>query len=592
MVLAHRKTDPRAAITPEGEVSELRQCPYLALRFLSVPSLAFAALTIASPANAQTAPYGYFDDANKTRLAGWAVDNDINSAYNYTHPTFGPQTGAIVVHAHIYPVDENDAVTGSVIVYGAMADGCRTDVGCHAFHIDVTQLPPGRYRATVYALGVNNALTPGQYGHPGNLDGNNPPLSGTNPRYFEIPNKTLSYPGFTCDVYAASTKRVLQNDSLRVTYDFSVTKLSDTNYLSVFHADRLDLANCNNGAQGGGGDSVAARYASSPDGYFGDRTGNGDKIVTTTVNPSTYMFNNPLEPWPSCGDNYSGGANPILVYTGAPGGESPWSVLWVSVAGGGPSFRHYLHLGNLTNINDIHNSSWSVLAENGGFPWATFAGAPYYRDYNPTPVRNWPSGAHLESDFVTPNVGFTNGLIGNISRDAALTNSYYFYNDAEVFNPAVPCPASARFQDPSNGQLYCRNTMRRRLYAPDVPNWFMSPDRVMWDWVTKVAYHPARGRWMVLHHCGADGPCLQFAGADVDSVRDTYHGGNLVPVTSAGSTLKLGYAPETNSQWGILKNKYGQVAGDDFRLYFRPGCEGCNYGGSSIRSLRVVCSPQ
>lgn len=76
-------------------------------------------------------------------------------------------------------------MTGSPTVFGAMANGCRCDVGCHAFDINITSLAPGRYMTIVYALGVNGQQTSGQYGHPGNLDGNNAALSGS-PMYFSV----------------------------------------------------------------------------------------------------------------------------------------------------------------------------------------------------------------------------------------------------------------------------------------------------------------------------------------------------------------------------------------------------------------------
>jgi hypothetical protein len=557
--------------------------------FLVSGAVVLATLAAGSPALAQSAPYGWVDVADNGVIAGWARDDNINPAYSYFTPVCQTTTtGGIVVHAYVWPVNEAGSINGPLTVFGAMADGCRCDVGCHGFGIDLNgSLPPGRYFVAVYGLGVNDAYTPGPYGHPGNLDGYNAPLLGT-PSYMDLRNQRLSFPAtasspaFVCDVFAESTRQVMTNDFYRVAYDFNVTKLSDSSYVSIFHADRLDY----NGGGQCGGDSIAARYTSTPDGPFGTRTGNEDKIVTTTSGPSTYMWNDPFEPEGPCGDNVSGGANPIFFYTGSPGNENQWSLLWISVASVQPNvWRHFLHLGQAYNVGDLHHAPWAVLAENGGYPWATFSGAPVYRSYNPTPVRNLTDGSHLTSQMTSTNKD-TNGLLGNVSRDASLTNAYYFYNDAEPYVGQCP-PAYAFFG-------LCLKTMRRKLLTPEWANWFTDPVPVMWGWVNKVAYHPARGRWMVLHTCSAGGPCLQFSdGSDVESVRDTYHGGSLVPVYS-GSELdnrRLGYQPETNSQWGLLKNAYGQVAGDDFRLYFRPGCEGCNYGGSQIRSLRVKCHP-
>jgi hypothetical protein len=239
-----------------------------------------------------------------------------------------------------------------------------------------------------------------------------------------------------------------------------------------------------------------------------------------------------------------------------------------------------------------------VLAENGGFPWAQFSTAPVFKDYNPTPVKNVSDGSILKSEY-GPSTGHTNGLIGNISRDASLSNAYYFYNEAHPYEfdevtQTWNCPAefTAPLENITSGPLFCLKTMRRRALSPQWLNWFDPPVQVMWGWVTKVAYHPGRGRWMVLHNCVAPGDkCIQFAGPDVDSVRDTAHGGSLVPITQAGTNLSLGYTPISNNQWGFLKNMYGQVASDDFRLYFRPGAEGDNFppGGTQMRSLRVRC---
>lgn len=568
---------------------------------------AFALLLLlagsSSPASAQSVPYGWLDVATDSIISGWAKDDDIHASYNYFSSTCGvTSTGGIVVHAYIWPVDEAGTVTGSPLVVGQMANSCRCDVACHGFGFTVSSLglAPGRYKTSVYALGVNGALTGGQYGHPGNLDGINAELYGS-PKFFEVKSKTLTFPAtasspaFTCDVFASSTKQVLVNDAYSVSYDFNVTQLSASNYLAVFHSERFSL----NPSSVCTGDAIAARYAGAPDAHFGSRTGGGgDKIVTTTSGLSTYMWNDPSVPEPQCQSLVSGGGNPILIDTSTPSVPNKWTLLWLSVAQLVPAdWRHYLHMAQFDTIANIHGGTWAVLAENGGFPWAVFSGAPVHRAYDPTPARNASTNTHVKSEYA-PASGATNGLIGNISRNAALTDAYYFYNEAHEYvpsNPATWCPAEYRFaieNYPSLTPLHCLKTMRRKLTFNDWGNWFDDPVRVMWGWVTKVAYHPGRGRWMVLHGC-ADGPCIQFTeDNNVLSVRDTHHGGTLVGIYTPGSALdsfKLGYSPLTNSQWGILKNGHGQIASDDFRLYFRPGCEGCNFGGTEIRALRVRC---
>jgi hypothetical protein len=81
---------------------------------------------------AQTAPIGWVDVADWHHIAGWASDADINPSYNYPSSCGVQSTGGIVVHAYVWPVDENNNITGSARVFGAMSNQCRCDVSAAA----------------------------------------------------------------------------------------------------------------------------------------------------------------------------------------------------------------------------------------------------------------------------------------------------------------------------------------------------------------------------------------------------------------------------------------------------------------------------
>ena len=392
-----------------------------------------------------------------------------------------------------------------------------------------------------------------------------------------VPSKTIDYGTFACESFADSPRRALTNDNENLAYDFNATQIAPGSYVSVFHSEAFGQA------APSPGDSTAVRYASSPDGPFGVRTGAdaGDHVVTRTETPSTYMYAGSTGP-------LGQGANPILIQREA---DPKWTLFYLGVTdlGSSPGWRHYLMVGHPWDVTNMTNTSWVSLSNDGaGDYWNWFCGSPFLscgsiaknqfgnrRSYNPSPARAL-SGphAHVTSDFGVPNPGDTQGLIGNISYAPEDSAMHFFYID---------------FQG-QPGQGFA--TFRRDSCAQDCVNYWSEGVKVMDNWATKIAFHPARNRWAVFSICGNNDLCLQYSANNLMS--------SLTSMNASSSTaFSLGLADwfrdaahgGVMEQFGILKNPKGQVNADDFRVYVGERGVGGAGGlyGMDISAIRVRC---
>ena len=385
--------------------------------------------------------------------------------------------------------------------------------------------------------------------------------------------KQLHYGDFVCDVYGSKdlAPKVLENDRTKLAYDFNVTELSAGQYVAVFHAEPY------NKAAGCAGDSVAVRYASSPDGSFGSRSGSsGDYVITRTENPSRHMSSD------DCGD-VTGGGNPILIKRS--GEEPSWTLFYLSVSDYAEGveantgrWRHYLMVSHPTDVNNMTSAPWYALARNASRQdyWHYFAGPPVYQRYQPWPARVQSTGALLQSAHEAPDDYSTQGLIGSMSYNANRDRIHYFYLDI------------------SGGQQV---TFRQDMIGTREVNWWGDRQQIRGDWI-EASFHQGRQRWAVFSNChdqnaGGVDVCLQFTpNADVNSI-------NTLP--RADQTIHgLGLAPHFNDQltggvmeqFGVLRNAFGQVPGDDFRVYVAErdaGGPANGLYGMDVYSVRLNC---
>ena len=395
------------------------------------------------------------------------------------------------------------------------------------------------------------------------------------PRPAQAQSKRLQYDGFVCDVYGGQAAQVMGNDPSNLAYDFNVTELGPGSYVAVFHAEPYRKA------PGCWGDSVAVRYAASPDGDFGDRAGNcndcpGDQVITRTAGRSEMMSSDECTGL----GGVSGGGNPILLQRQ---GNPAWTLFYLAVSDFDEAanahtgwWRHYLMVAHPTDVGSMLSCDWAALAREGGADtWRWFVGQPpKWQDYQPWPARLQSNGALLQSAQMVFQSADTQGLIGNISYDGSRSRIHYFYIDIV------------------DGQNVTR---RQDMVDLDNVNWWSDAVTVRNDWVN-AAFHVGRGRWAVLANCWDGGEqgwdvCLQFTPSP--EVGDI---GALPPADQVAHGLGLAAFfddPVTGGimeQYGFLKNPYGQIPGDDFRIYVTERTAAGGLYGMDMYSVRVACS--
>lgn len=379
------------------------------------------------------------------------------------------------------------------------------------------------------------------------------------------PSQTISYVGFTCDVYGHQIIKVLDNDIENLAYDFNITKLASNSYAAVFHAEAY------NKSSGCWGDSVAVRYGNSPDAYLGNRTGSnpGDYIVTRTSNNSHYMYSN------LCNQNMnatSGGGNPILIKRGNTQ-QPPFVLYYLSVSDYNgvqhdDYWRHYLMVSSPMDVNNMLNTTWASVANNGSgdfYQWFTGGSALVWQNYNPSPARQT-DGSLLHSNLETYCANDmscpTQGLIGNMTKDGSTNKIYYFYSDVNGIT------AGQGIQwDPSsfNGTPV---TLRREMQDEVAVNIWTPPVMVKSGAWWNVAYHATLNRWMVLSQCtpGEFDICMGFTTtSNVNSISSVDLSGKTLGLTEFFHDPVQGNG--IMAQYGFLKNEYGQIPGNDFRFY-------------------------
>lgn len=443
------------------------------------------------------------------------------------------------------------------------------------------------------------------------------------------PTKVITSNGITLKVYANKGAKVMDNaDWNTLSYDFNVTELDSGSYVAIFHAEPYDyLTDC-------WGDTVAAKYASSADGYFGSRSrsaagnpGAGDYIVTRPRSDALPGCTNP-----NSGDatyfrwRYDA-ANPLLIKRKT-SDDFQWTLTWLAVSRGddsnnGTVLRHYLMQAVLQDAKNLFTTQWAALVNDGvpplslgGDRWQIFQGPLIDQAYNPVPAREFSSGSqgYVQGAWGTSDPGRTQGLIGNISYDKGLSKVYFFYSDGE--GPAA--------------------TYQRTAFSTQDLNWWTTPTAPILNTpVTKIAYHTGVNRWMVVYGCNPtlDGwdMCIQFtAGSSVSGIKAL----NITPCKHmedgvctqfvpyglgmnqainymvCGTPLGASRLPRVGTpprclapngslkaedigwngvmaQVGILKNPYGQIPGNNFRLYGEyPGL-----WSQDVYSLPLVAQP-
>jgi len=390
-------------------------------------------------------------------------------------------------------------------------------------------------------------------------------------------SRNIQYNGFSCDVYADQRVKVLDNDDSNLAYDFNVTMLSMSLYVAVFHAEPYRKA------PGCWGDSVVVAYANSPDGYFGFRTGNGpddpgDNVITRTSGASHFMSS------PDCTglQALSGGANPILFMRGS--GVPAWTLLYLSVsdydegAGGHTNWwRHYLMVAHPIDVTDMHNCDWVSLANNGTSDyWHWFyGGPPKWQDYQPWPVRVHSDSSLLQSMYEIEGSAETHGLIGSVSYNQAKDKIYYFHYDK----------VGADFV-----------TVRREMVTLDSVNWWTDPVIVRNPGGESIYYHNGMHRWMMVSGCldktipgWALDNCIQFTDSDnVEEINDLPEGEQTVNGLGLAEWFHDASTNGPMEQVGFLKNGYGHIPGNDFRMYIAERAP--DLYGMDMYSVRIVCA--
>lgn len=436
-----------------------------------------------------------------------------------------------------------------------------------------------------------------------------------------VPEKTITFAGesFVCDSYADSGYTVLKNDTEHLTYDFSVTQKDSSNYIGVFHSEAMWQT------PGGVGDSSAAVYASSPNSLFATRTFGssaiGDYVTSRVANcDSKYMFGGSAGQANSCAGIGQGG-NPVLIQRPLHSQSVPeWGLFHLSVtdlgdvpqdpsqpiSGSNPrTWRHYLMLGQPSNVLSMTDTTWTTLYKNSGGSddWKTWTNGSLARDTSgnrrsydastePIPVREWTSAQlPVYSNSYSSGSGNTQGLIGNMSFDSGNSTLHFFYID----------------RDNSTGALYtARRDAPNDAYGVASFNYWNTPvSGLTWD-AQKIAYHLGRSRWAVMSACTPDGVrdiCLQFSsGSGVSTVTnvakpDTSTVANLaLDLRKWFRSYNLGVAGQINEQIGILKNGYGQIPSDEFWIYVpertanAPDGGPINvYFGGEVTAIKVSC---
>lgn len=389
----------------------------------------------------------------------------------------------------------------------------------------------------------------------------------------------LLYDGFRCDVFGskALAPKVLENDRTKLAYDLSVTELGPTDYVAVFHAEPYEKeAGC-------AGDSIAVRYASSPDGHFGFRSADqeDDYVITRTENPSRMMSSD------DCGGvgGLSGGGNPILLKRQAEPDTPEWALYYLSVSDYAEgverhtgSWRHYLMVAHPLNVFQMTSSPWFALSRNGSRAdyWHYFPdGPPVFERYQPWPVRVRSSQQLLQSANESPNEN-TQGLIGSMSYNAQRDRIHYFYLD-EV-----------------NGQHV---TFRQDMDGLNEVNWWGDRRQIRSDWI-EATYHLGRQKWAVLSLCYDQGNagwdvCLQFtSGSDVAQIEQLPTANQPQHGLGLAAHFHDQHTGGVMEQFGYLKNAYGQIPSDDFRIYVGErdaGGQANGLYGMDVYSVKLTC---
>jgi hypothetical protein len=305
----------------------------------------------------------------------------------------------------------------------------------------------------------------------------------------------------------------------------------------------------------------------------------------------------------------SGGGNPILFKRDA---FPYWTVSWVGVSrfnentwsewddhpGGAMRWRHYMMLAHPHQLDAANlMGTWYSLARTAPTPAGTDywyvspSGALAARSYEPWPARNWGGAAHatpLQSVAKAKNAGCSQGLIGNISKGAD-GKYHFFYIDQNPPNPA----------DDREDVAICSGAMftqHREMFDTVSVNWWLAPTTVLPWWATKIAYYPQFQRWAVFSLCtdatGSADVCLQLSPT---SAWTSIIG--MAPPTAAvhglgiGRYFNDGLTKGVMEQFGILKNEYGQLPGNELRIYATerktPGL-GTLFGMDTY-SVKVIC---